>query len=259
MNSHGHRLLNFGKIERRSENAQGSAEAAKSEQNGGDMNDRQFAALESFKKKFLQFEIDAIDDEADNMLSANVTIRQFLDACTPAMSEIGEKFGRGEYYLPHLILAGEMFKTASAKIKGAIKTDSAKGAIAQIVLGTPRGDIHDLGKDIFAVLAEASGFAVHNLGVDVPPETFISQLEKTRAPILGLSSLLTTTFESIAKIVDTLEKKDMRKHIQIILGGGGTEQSLVDKLGVDFQTRDAYEGVSFLKKVTGGTIKGADK
>lgn len=223
------------------------------------MNDQQFSALTSFREKFLSFDIDAMDQEADRMLSAGVTIRQFLDTCTPAMAEIGEKFERGDYYLPHLVMAGEMFKTVSAKVKRSVTPGDDMASAVQIVLGTPKGDIHDLGKDIFAILAEASGFNVHNLGADVPPEQFIACLEETGAGILGLSSLLTTAFGSIEEIVAALEKNGLRNTIHIILGGGGTEQSLVQKLGVDFQTRDAYEGVTILKNLTDGEIKGATR
>ncbi len=221
------------------------------------MSELQFQALSSFREKFLGFDIDAIDREADNLLKANVSLKQFLDTCTPVMAEIGAKFEAGEYYLPHLVMAGEMFKTASGKIKKSLHAGEAGAPIATIVLGTPRGDIHDLGKDIFAILAEASGFAVHNLGVDVPPENFITRLEETGAAILGLSSLLTTTFESIEETISLLEKKGLRRRTRVILGGGGTEQSLVEKLGVDFQTRDAYEGITILKNLTDGEMKGA--
>ncbi|MFZ5565133.1 MAG: cobalamin B12-binding domain-containing protein [Thermodesulfobacteriota bacterium] len=220
------------------------------------MKDQQFAALSSFREKFLGFDIDAIDREADGMLAAGVTIRQFLDTCTPIMAEVGERFEKGEYYLPHLVMAGEMFKTASRKIKSSMRAGEAGPAIAEIVLGTPMGDIHDLGKDIFGVLAEASGFAVHNLGVDVPPDAFIARLEETGAAFLGLSSLLTTTFGTIEKIVALLDKKGLRKNTCVLLGGGATEQSLVQKLGVDFQTRDAYEGITFIKRLTDGEMKG---
>lgn len=221
------------------------------------MSDQQFQALSSFREKFLKFDIDAINQEADNMLAAGVGIRQFLDTCTPIMAEIGDKFEKGEYYLPHLIMAGEMFKTASGKIKGAVQAEESGDAIAEIVLGTPEGDIHDLGKDIFAVLAEASGFAVHNLGVDVPAEVFIARLEETGAAILGLSSLLTTTFGTIEEIISLLDKRGLRKQTCVILGGGGTEKSLVEKLGVDFQTRDAYQGITILKNLAGKEAKGA--
>jgi len=183
------------------------------------------------------------------MLAAGVTIRQFLDVCTPAMAIIGEKFEKGEYYLPHLVMAGEMFKKANGKIKSSVDPGTAsQQSIAEIVLGTPRGDIHDLGKDIFAILAEASGFKVHNLGVDVAPDAFVSRLEETGAEVLGMSSLLTTTFDAVSETVSLLEEKGLRKRTHVILGGGATEQSLVEKLRVDSQTRDAYEGIGIIKR-----------
>lgn len=214
-------------------------------------------ALASFRQSFLGFDIDAIDAATDRMLTAGVSTRQFLDTCTPLMGEIGEKFESGAYFLPQLVMAGEMFKKASSKIKRAMPSESAGDPIAEIVLGTPKGDIHDLGKDIFAVLAEASGFAVYNLGVDVPPESFIKRLMETGASILGLSSLLTTTFESIEKIIALLEKNGLRRDTHVILGGGATEQSLIEKLGVDSQTRDAYEGLTILKNLKAEGTKGA--
>jgi len=220
------------------------------------MDDAQLQALTSFRQKFLGFDLDAMPQEAERMLAAGVTVKQFLDTCTPVMGEIGDKFEKGEYYLPQLVMAGEMFKRVSGRIKQVLPAGEGDDAIAAIVLGTPRGDIHDLGKDIFAVLAEASGFAVHNLGVDVPPEAFFARLEETGASILGLSSLLTTTFETIEEIVAGLDKRGLRRQTHIILGGGATEQSLVDKLGVDSQTRDAYEGLTMIKKLTDGEIKG---
>ncbi|MDY6906485.1 MAG: cobalamin-dependent protein [Thermodesulfobacteriota bacterium] len=213
--------------------------------------------LTVFRRAFLDFNIDVIADVTDKMLAVGISTRQFLDTCTPLMGQIGEKFEKGEYFLPQLVMAGEMFKTASTRIKSAMPDDASGDPIAEIVLGTPRGDIHDLGKDIFAVLAEASGFAVHNLGVDVPPATFIERLSETGASILGLSSLLTTTFEAIEEIIRLLEQKGMRNNIHVILGGGATEQSLVEKLGVDSQTRDAYEGLNILKALTGDQAKGA--
>jgi len=139
------------------------------------------------------------------MLTAGVTVRQFLDTCMPIMAEVGDRFEKGGYYLPHLVMAGEMFKTAVRKIKSSVRAGEAGPAIAGIVLGTPMGDIHDLGKDIFGVLAEASGFAVYNLGVDVPPEAFISRLEETGTAFPGLSFLLTTTFGTIEQIVALLD------------------------------------------------------
>ena len=205
-------------------------------------------AIESFSEKFLDFRIDAMEEEAAGLLAAGISVREFLEACMPCMETIGRKFEAGEYYLPQLIVAGEMFKGVSGRLESSVKSVAPVSVLGDIVLGTPRGDIHDLGKDIFGVLAQASGFAVHDLGVDVPPEAFVEKLTETGATVLGLSSLLTTTFDAVREVVGLLERRGLRDRTFTILGGGATEPSLVGKLGVDAQTRDAYEGVTKIRE-----------
>jgi methanogenic corrinoid protein MtbC1 len=204
-------------------------------------------AVQHFTRSFLAFEMDAMEGHARAMVDAGISVKRFLAACMPCMEEIGRKFEAGEYYLPELVVAGEMFKTVSRLIRQGVRAEVGDGGQGQIILGTPSGDIHDLGKDLFGVLAQASGFTVHNLGVDVPPSRFIEKLLETRAPVLGLSSLLTTTFEAIREIVALLKREGIRQHTFVILGGGATEKSLVNKLGVDAQTRDAYEGIQLVR------------
>ena len=204
-------------------------------------------AIQHFSSSFLVFEMDTMESHARAMMDAGISVKGFLTACMPCMEEIGMKFEAGEYYLPQLVVAGEMFKTVSNRIRQGLEADEGDVGQSQIVLGTPSGDIHDLGKDIFGVLAQASGFTVHNLGVDVLPNLFIEKLLETRAPILGLSSLLTTTFDAVREIISLLQGEGIRGNTFVILGGGVTEKSLVEKLGVDAQTRDAYEGVNIIR------------
>jgi len=202
-------------------------------------------AVRRFTRSFLAFEFDAMEGHARALMEAGASARDVLAACMPCMEEIGRRFEAGEYYLPELVMAGEMWKTVSGRIREGL--EAGDGGQGRIVLGTPRGDIHDLGKDLFGVLAQASGFTVRNLGVDVPPERFVEALRETRAPVLGLSSLLTTTFDAIRQTVSLLEQEGMRGSTFVILGGGATDRSLVAKLGVDAQTRDAYEGVNLVR------------
>lgn len=211
------------------------------------MGDSREQALAEFQERFRAFDIDAIPGIVDRMILAGATAPEFLKACIPCMDEIGQKFENGEYYLSELVMAGEMFKTANSSFKKSLAGDMGTSAIAGIVLGTPRGDIHDLGKDIFAVLAEASGFMVHNLGVDVAPETFIRAIRETGASILGLSTLLTTTFDAVWETVRMLEENGLRDRVFVIIGGGATDETLVEKLRVDAQTRDAYEGLRLIR------------
>lgn len=204
-------------------------------------------AVNEFQEKFLAFDMDSMPGAAQNLLDAGCALSDFLSACMPCMEEIGNKFEAGEYYLPQLVVAGEMFKTASRLVKEAVVSDAGCSYLGKIVLGTPKGDIHDLGKDIFAVLAEASGFSVHNLGVDCPPEVLVEEVKKTGATMLGLSCLLTTTYASVRETVALLEKAGLRDRTRVIIGGGATEKTLVEKLGVDAQTRDAHKGLGIIK------------
>jgi methanogenic corrinoid protein MtbC1 len=165
-----------------------------------------------------------------------------------------DKFEAGEYYLPQLVAAGEMFKTVSARLRGSDRSGDGSPLAQEpppqqgdIVLGTPLGDIHDLGKNIFSILAQASGFTVHDLGVDVPPAAFMDKLVETGATVLGMSALLTTTFDAIQSVVALLEEGGLRRQTYVIIGGGATEASLVEKLGVDAQTWDAYTGVKRIR------------
>ena len=215
------------------------------------MDSAQDKALASFKEKFLAFQIDAMEDEATKLLAAGVSVQEFLQGCMPCMEEVGKKFEAGEYYLPQLVVAGEMFKTVNERIKSSVKSERSSSQYGDIVLGTPKGDIHDLGKDIFKVLAQASGFTVHDLGVDVEPEAFVKKLSETGASVLGLSTLLTTAFGTVKEVVKLLDQNGLRQGTFVILGGGATESSLIEKLGVDAQTRDAYDGVTQIRDFVG--------
>ena len=211
------------------------------------MNAPQPDAMSGLREMFLAFQIDSIENETERLLKEGFAAQDFLDACTPCFEEIGKKFEAGEYFLPQLVVAGEMFKKVSAMVEASFKSGVTTGDAGKIVLGTPKGDIHDLGKNIFGVLAKASGFAVYDLGVDVVPEAFIEKAEETGAAIIGMSSLLTTTYASIQEVVSLLNEKGLRDRTDVIIGGGATEKSLVEKLKVDAQTCDAYEGVRIIK------------
>jgi methanogenic corrinoid protein MtbC1 len=205
--------------------------------------------LERFEELFLSFQVDSIGAEMDACLARGTTPKAFLACCQKCMEEIGEKFDAGDYYLPELVVAGEMFKGVSERIKPLLEAaDSASRGL--LVLGTPQGDIHNLGKDIFKVLAEADGITVHDLGVDVPPTAFLERLETTGASILGMSALVTAAFEPIQEVIRLLREKGLKDRVRVILGGGVTTREMADRLGADAQTQDAYEGLKIVRAFT---------
>ncbi|UCD83241.1 MAG: cobalamin-dependent protein [Deltaproteobacteria bacterium] len=202
--------------------------------------------LVKFREIFLAFRIDSIDTEIEDLLQTGLSSPELLQACQKCMEEIGKKFEEGAYFLPELVMAGEMFKKVSARLRPHISPGSEEVA-GKIVLGTPKGDLHSLGKDIFGMLAEASGFVVHNLGVDVAPETFVEKLKETGAPILGMSALITTAFDPMQEVVRLLEEEGIRERTYVIIGGGVTTKDMVGRLKVDAQTWDAYEGLRIVQ------------
>jgi dimethylamine corrinoid protein len=212
--------------------------------------------LVRFREIFLAFRIDSIEAEVEALLNSDISPPVILSACQKYMEEIGKKFEAGEYFLPELVMAGEMFKKVSSRIQPHLPA-ADKEVAGKIVLGTPQGDLHCLGKDIFALLAEISGFVVHNLGVDVAPEAFIEKLKETNAPILGMSALITTTFSPMQEVIRLLEEKGMRSRIQVIIGGGVTTKDMVERLKVDAQTHDAYEGLRIVQSFMDERKEGA--
>jgi len=205
-------------------------------------------AMVRFRELFLSFRIDAIDREVAALLGSGVAPRMFVDTCRGCMEVIGRKFEKGEYYLPELVVAGEMFKSVSGRIRPLLKSDRAE-AEGTMVLGTPQGDIHNLGKDIFGVLAESGGFTVHDLGVDVAPEAFVRGVEETGADVLGMSALITAAFKPMEEVVRLLERGGLRDRVRVVIGGGVTTRSMARRIKVDAQTQDAYEGLKQVRNL----------
>jgi methanogenic corrinoid protein MtbC1 len=207
--------------------------------------------FEGFQEKFFSFHLDTIVMEADRLLKSGCSPQDFLLACQQCMEEVGKKFEAGDYYLPELVLSGEIFKQVSSMIKPHFKLGEGQRHLGTIVIGTPKGDIHALGKDIFCVLAEAAGFTVYNLGEDVPPVSFIDKVKATGASILGMSALITTTYPYMAQVIGLLKENGLREGVKVVIGGGATSKDLAEKIGADAQTWDAYEGIRIIKSFAG--------
>jgi len=210
------------------------------ESQGKDLFDR-------FKEIFFTFQTDDIVQHADDLIRSGVSPQGLITTCQQCMDVVGKRFEAGEYFLPELIVAGEVFKLLSLKIRPFLKTNNALSLSGCIVVGTPQGDIHSLGKDIFCMLAEAVGFRVHNLGEDVPPDAFIAKVRETDARIIGMSALITTAYSSMQDVILQLEKEGLRERVKVVIGGGATTKELAQKLGADSQTLDAYEGIRIIR------------
>jgi len=165
-----------------------------------------------------------------------------------ALEEIGKRFAQQIYFIPELIMAGEMTKAASAIIKPHLtETQTANAKLGKILIATVEGDIHDIGKNIAAMMLEINGFDVKDLGVDVPIDKIISEAEASGAQIIGLSGLLTLAFEPMKRVVEGLKTKGLRDKYKVIIGGGQLDEHACTFVGADAFVTDAVTGVNVCK------------
>lgn len=196
------------------------------------------------------FERDLVLEEVRARLSSGGDPTVLIRELQSGMEEVGERFDRAVYFLGELMLSASVFNEAMAILEPHIAA-AAPAAVGRIVIGTPRGDIHEIGKNIFCTLARGAGFEVHDLGVDVPVDRFIAKVEEVRPEIVGFSSLITTAFAPMKEIVDGLEARGLRAGLKVIVGGGVTTETVQRHIGADAQTRDAIEGVRICKSFVG--------
>ena len=168
------------------------------------------------------------------------------------MKIIGEKFNKSEIYLPEMMMAADVFTSVMEILKPHISAETLdKMKQGTVVIGTVKGDIHAIGKDITAMLLETAGFTVHNLGVDVATSTFIEEARKVKADIIGLSSLLTTTMPSQKDVIDILKETGERDKYTILIGGAPTSQDWANEIGADGYGETAERAVSLALEFVG--------
>ncbi|MEM2178634.1 MAG: cobalamin-dependent protein [Candidatus Methanomethylicia archaeon] len=163
------------------------------------------------------------------------------------LEEVGKRYEGGEYFLSELLFAATLMNDAMGVLSPYLKKEKIE-KIGKIVLGTVRGDIHDIGKNIFKMFAEASGFEVYDLGVDVEPEKFIEKIKETNSEILALSALLTTTLNEMKIVIDMLIKNGIREKVKVLLGGNAVTKEFAKEIGADAAALDAIEGIEICKK-----------
>lgn len=167
-----------------------------------------------------------------------------LNECRAGMDIVGNKYSSGEYYLAELIMSADLFKQVVAILEPLLLEDAKGSSLGSMVIATPKGDIHDIGKDIVATLFKSTGFDVHDLGVDVAPEIIADKVIETDAKILAMSALITPTFESMKQTVDILMEKGHREGKFIVIGGGPTTETVREYVGADLWTLDPKYGVN---------------
>ncbi len=172
------------------------------------------------------------------------------EGLTPGMDIVGEKFSCGEYFLPHLVMAGNAMKAALIWLEPALKSSGlARETLGTVVLGTVAGDIHEIGKSLVATMLTANGFVVHDLGVDVPTGRFVETVRETGADLLGLSALLTTTMGVQRKVIAELTQAGLRDQVKVMVGGSPVSPQWAREIGADGYAEDAGEALSLARRL----------
>ncbi len=190
--------------------------------------------------------------KAKQLLDEGTDPVTILKACSAAMETVGKRFENGEYFLPHLMMAGEMLKQISEMIKPLIQEEKIKGGRGRVLIGTVKGDIHDIGKNIVTFLLETNGFELRDIGIDQPPEKFVEAIEDFQPKVVGLSGLLTLAFESMKETIQAIEAAGLREEIRIMIGGAQVTEQVKDYTGADAYGPDALAAVRLTKKWIGG-------
>ena len=182
---------------------------------------------------------------AQQMLDSGAAPTEVLDACKQAMDVIGQRFEKGECFIPELILAGEMLSQIAAIVKPRIQQGAGEKKLGKVVFGTVAGDIHDIAKDIVVFMLDINGFEVTDLGVDVPVEKFVEAVKSTGAKIVGLSGFLTLAYDPMK--ATTAAVKAIDAEVKVMIGGGQIDEQIREYTGADAYGKDAMAAVALAK------------
>ena len=192
--------------------------------------------------------IDDVPTMVQEKLEAGADAMAIIDECRQGMDIVGQRYKEGRYFLGELIVSGKILEGSMKIIETELAASITPGEATVVVIGTVKGDIHQLGKDLVVVLLKGAGFEVHDLGIDVPPQAFVDKIEETGAAILGMSGLLTTSFTSMKDTVDAVTAAGLRDKVKVIVGGGVVTEQVQRHTGADAFTTDGLEGIDICKR-----------
>jgi methylmalonyl-CoA mutase cobalamin-binding domain/chain len=174
--------------------------------------------------------------------------RLLFDALIPSLEEVGARFERGDYFVPEMLIAARAMQGA-LDILRPLLADTESAQVGTFLMGTVKGDVHDIGKNLCNIMLEGAGFTVIDLGVNVAPETFIEQIEVHNPDVVGFSAFLTTTMPMFKANINALEKAGMRDRVIVMVGGAPVTQEYADAVGADGFASDASTAVKKAKEL----------
>ncbi len=181
------------------------------------------------------------------MLDAGTDPQIILDASKEAMAVVGSRYEKKEYFLPELIIAGDLLKEIGALVKPRLKAAKANTAIGRVLIGTVAGDIHDIGKDVVSFMLDVNNFEVQDIGVDVPAEVFVQKIREFAPHVVGLSGFLTQAFDQMKATVEAITAAGLRDTVKIMIGGAIMDASVTAYVGADAFGADATAAVKLAR------------
>lgn len=207
--------------------------------------------LEKIKESLISGDIEKTEELTAAALASGTPAKEILNrGLIPGLDEVGRRFQEGEYFFPELLVSGEAMKTALARLKPEL-VKSSGAIVGKYVIGTVRGDIHDIGKNIVIMMLEGNGWDVTDLGIDVPIDAFVKAVKEADCQILGMSALLTTTIPRLAEAIEALKAAGLRDKVKVMVGGVSVTKEYADKIGADAFGKDAVDAVAEAKRLIG--------
>ncbi len=205
------------------------------------------------KQSVIDGEMELAGELAQKGLDAGLSPVDILDlGFVKGIEEVGDLFGRGEFFLPELVQGAEAMKAAVAVLEPELdKLKEGRRTLGVAVAGTVAGDIHEIGKTIVCSMLSAAGFTVTDVGCDVPVDTFIAKVKELNPDLLLLSALLTTTMPNQQKTIEALKEAGLRDSVKVMIGGAPTTRAWADEIGADGYSEDAIEAVATAKGLLG--------
>ena len=214
------------------------------------MSDELFAAM---RQAIIDGDAAAAAATAEQALAAGVPPLDAIElGFVPGLSHVGEQFGLGELFLPDMMLAARAMQKAVAVLEPEMQRQATvRRVLGRVVIGTVKGDIHDIGKNLVGMMLSTSGFEVHDLGVDVAPERFVEAAREHDADVIGVSALLTTTMAGQRTVVEAVAAAGMRPKVKVIVGGAPASATWATEIGADGYSEDAIGAIALVRRLLG--------
>ena len=210
--------------------------------------------LETIKRMVIDGKFNDIEQEVQRAVDAGTDLNRLInDALIVAMDIVGKRFADGEIYVPEMLVSATTMKRGLNIIKPLLQSGETENR-GTIVMGTVKGDLHDIGKNLVTMMMEGAGFKIIDLGVDVKIDNLVETLKKEKADILGLSALLTTTMPEMQNVIEVLKREGLRDHVKVIVGGAPIDQGFAAKIGADGYGNDAVEAVQLARRLMSGKL-----